>query len=699
MKKLISVVLCIMMVSSLFAMNVSASIVTGANQVYLVNDDFEGTTLDDFTFVNATESDDGSYIYSQSYRAYAQPVAFPDDHAYSIQFDTKFQNLNGDTVLADFYVLDKNAVPNIAGSFDFTIRGDINPEAKGIDVSKWYTFRITIDKSAISQFAYYCRLYGDGIKVEWKEQGTGEWKTATNGYNLEENEANFGGEDLKYTVSYISNSWQWTNADDMNSDGFGFGSNKYLSNFKVNYGDVSIPGAKLGEDAYGNYIYSDQYSRPYIQPISLPENGAYTIEFDSKFSSTADGTARGIYVYLLDLNLVETVNNPALTSSLDFEIYGNQGSEIKGIDTNKWYSFKITVDASKGLNYNGFYGRIFGDGIVLQWKERGADTWKTAQTNASKADFTNETDLWYVVSRNYWQYVNGTDKVTPGFGFQTQQFLDNLVISYSEPIPTTGVLYVDDFEGATQLTSGMGSIATAGGNSYLKLYSTSNGSTPGEAAATEIPENFIVTMDVYKEADCDSTLTFEYWQTNVNDGGTWGRVGISADAVEAGKWYTLKIAKIAADRTYTVTLEDAEGNVTTPVMLNNAVQWTGNNPGHFTFRTLNGTVCNWRVDNILITKAAAASLTSINAADGIVAMTVSADAISDTITPVLALYSGSRLVDVDWDTKANSTEGISADLQANGSYDEAKLFVWDGFENGTPLMATPWDITEIIVAD
>ncbi len=451
-------------------------------------------------------------------------------------------------------------------------------------------------------------------------------------------------------------------------------------------------------DANGSYIHGD-WTRPYIQPVSFPENGSYTIEFDSRFWDSYNNAAKDITVDFIEPELLAAVGKNTAGTCIDFCIQGTADLTAKGIDTSKWYSFKITIDLSKGTQYVSTWGRIRGDGIMLQWKEKGAAEWKTAKNGATSSDFTGE-DLWYTVSDSSWTTLyNSEDGTTPGFAVALRTYLDNLVISYSEPIPTTGVLYVDDFEGATQLTSGMGSIATAGGNSYLKLYSTSNGSTPGEAAATEIPENFIVTMDVYKEADCDSTLTFEYWQTNVNDGGTWGRVGISADAVEAGKWYTLKIAKIATDRTYTVTLEDAEGNVTTPVMLNNAVQWTGNNPGHFTFRTLNGTVCNWRVDNILITKAAAASLTSINAADGIVAMTVSADAISDTITPVLALYSGSRLVDVDWDTKANSTEGISADLQANGSYDEAKLFVWDGFENGTPLMATPWDITEIIVAD
>ena len=110
MKKLISLVLCIMMISSLFAMNASASVVTGANTVYLVDDSFEGKISDGYTFANVTEAteEDGNSYYevSEWLRAYAQPVAYPESGAYMIEFDSKFMDTKGEVAQISFYILD-----------------------------------------------------------------------------------------------------------------------------------------------------------------------------------------------------------------------------------------------------------------------------------------------------------------------------------------------------------------------------------------------------------------------------------------------------------------------------------------------------------------------------------------------------------------------------------------------------------------
>ncbi len=706
MKKLISLVLCVMMLASLFAMNASASVVTGANTVYLVNDTFEGNISEGYTFANVTEAteegDNSYYEVTEWARAYAQPVAYPESGAYTIEFDSKFMNKKGNVAQVAFFILDKDATAeisdNVASSMDFYVRGDVNPEAKGIDTSKWYSFRVTIDKAAgITYNGFHGRLDGNGIKLEWKEKGATEWKTAVKDLYSSAGDANvetnFGGEDLKYYVG--RNIWQYVNPDDMESDGFGIDLNSYLDNFKIRQTSVPFTGAKLGEDADGLYIYSDLSARPYLQPVNFPESGSYTIEFDSKFSSTADGAAQVLTVYLLDPALVADIADVA--SSIDFNIQGSTDAEAKGIDTSKWYSFKITIDKSKGIAFNGYYGRLQGNGIVLQWKERGADEWKTAVNVPTSLDYTGS-DLKYYASRNYWQYVNGSDIETPGFGFQTRTYLDNLTISYPDPIPATGVLFTDDFEGATTFATGIASIAMADGNSYLALKGDgSSWAGSGQAIATEIPENFILTMDVYMEEDNAQNLMVEYWQTDVAESGVWGQVGVAPADVEAEKWYTLKIAKVGEGRTYTVSLEDKEtGEVKaiTPVSL--AIGITGHGPGKFMFRGwLNGGIINWRVDNIVMTEAAAASLPAIDATGDAVAVTVSADAISETITPILALYNGGRLVDVDWDAKAAATEGVSAELTATGEYDEAIVFIWDGFENRIPLREA-WDITDII---
>lgn len=720
MKKIISMAICVMMLVSLFAVNAHAGITAGSSQHYVVNSNFEGEISEGYSFEKTEEVTDEngeSYLINKWLRAYAQPIDFPDEGAYAIEFDSKFCDLDGNAKRIMTYIVDKNATAglDIAGSIDFTLYGDVDAEAKGIDISKWYTFRITIDKAAgISKNAYFCRLYGNGIKLEWKERGADTWKTAVNGYGLSDNDnvdeegnsdllTNYGGETLKYTISYISNSWQWTSSEDYNSDGFGYYASSYLDNFKIRKpASAMFTNAKIAEDEDGFYIYSNEYYRTYIQPVNFPENGQYTIEFDSKFKSSVandDGTysTQPIVFYVLDPSLTADIEN--VTSSIDFFIEGSTDMESKGIASDKWYSFKITIDKSKGLVDNRYYGRLQGDGVLLQWKEKGADEWNTAVNAVTSLDYTGADLKYYAqAERTAWQWVNGSDMTTPGIGFNTRTYMDNLKVGYKEAIPSTGVLYYDDFEGATAMGSGIASVEYKNGNNYLALKGDGSSWTgSGQAVALEIPSKFILTMDVCMGADNAQNLKLEYWQSDVATSGVWGQIGLAPSEVVPGKWYTLKIAKVGEDRTYTVTLTDLEsGEVKTITPQNSAVGITGNNPGKFMFRGWlgDGTI-DWKIDNIIMTEAAAASLCVVEkAADGTVDVTVSADAISDTITPVLALYNENRLVAVDWDTKDNTAFGVSADLAVAGSYDEVKLFVWDGFENATPLMATPWDITE-----
>ncbi len=629
MKRLISAMLCVMMLVSLFTMNAQASVATSFNHVTMIENDFEGTVSEGYTFERTEEVSDenGNTYLINTYRAYAQPIDYPDSNAYTVEFDSKFCDLDGNVKNVQTYINDKNIMADLEldVSMDFTLYGSVTPEEKGIDPDKWYTFRITIDKAiGISKSSYYLRLYGNGIKVEWKEQGAGAWKTAVNGYNLDANSTvdengnsalltNYSGETLKYNVSYYSNSWQWTNPADYVSDGFGYSPNSYLDNFKIR--ELASPlftDAKLAEDEDGYYVYSDGSARPYIQPVNFPESETYTIEFDSKFQSTVaneDGTyaVQPIVVYLLDPALREHINSTDLTSSIDFNIMGNIDSELKDIDPDKWYSFKITIDRSRGVSFSSYYFRINGSGLMLQYKERGAEEWKTAVNAVTTKDYTGES-LKFFASINYWANVNKNDMETPGIGFQTRTYMDELKISYKEGLPAPGAIYYDDFEGATVFTGNLSSVAYENKNNYLALKADGTAwASSGTANLTNVPETFIITMDVYKGKDCKGPLVVEYTQNNVNEGGTWGQIGLNAADVEAEKWYRLKIAKIAADRKYIATVEDlATGEVKSVVPFAGATQIpSAFTPNNLVFRGWrNGGAVDWRVDNILMAESA-----------------------------------------------------------------------------------------------
>ncbi len=295
----------------------------------------------------------------------------------------------------------------------------------------------------------------------------------------------------------------------------------------------------------------------------------------------------------------------------------------------------------------------------------------------------------------------------------TRYKIDNVVLYYrtaQSEYPSTGVIAYENYEGTTQSLKGQK--ATVAGdleNYYLtvlndedadddRIAGTFAGSTMW--AIERVPENFIITFDICQNAGNEQNFNLEYYDeknTSVKVKDHWGQLYVTADKCEVGKWYRAKV-HVNCGVVKTLSFVDLEtgdsvegvafGRGTTDITTskNSLIVRPFNNQGIF----------NWSLDNIVLTEAAAASLPEINATADEVAVTVSADAISETVAPVLALYKENRLVDIDWDTKDNTVEGVSAELTATGEYDEAVVFIWDGFENCTPLMATPWNITDII---
>ncbi len=235
MKKIISIILCLGMlipVVPVFAseINLFSTDDLEVAQVYYFNEDFDNATADTLVFSDAelvSDGENGNYIKSTIYRASAN-VNYPTDGKYTVEFDTKFgKDDGGYNSVTNVFIFDIGLTEYAETSTDVNIMLTDDYADKGIDLSKWYTFRITVDKDKGFRYnASYGRIFGDAITVEWKGRGTEEWKTA---YNMHHS-YDYTGAELCYSIS--GNYWQYVGAD-MENEGVGFTANMLVDNVKV----------------------------------------------------------------------------------------------------------------------------------------------------------------------------------------------------------------------------------------------------------------------------------------------------------------------------------------------------------------------------------------------------------------------------------------------------------------------------------
>ncbi len=175
----------------------------------------------------------------------------------------------------------------------------------------------------------------------------------------------------------------------------------------------------ISDGSDGQYIKSEAARAN--TTVRYPSDSRYVIEFDTMFCDAETGASSAVQTFVYDIGLSDYAE-----TSHDFSIFPTDDYEQKGIDPSKWYTVKISVDKSKGIQYNSGYGRIYGDAFTVEWKERGTDTWKTARNSHGSYDYSG-TDLCYCIGRNFWQYVS-SDFNNEGLGFVSGACVDNVKI-------------------------------------------------------------------------------------------------------------------------------------------------------------------------------------------------------------------------------------------------------------------------------
>lgn len=153
-------------------------------------------------------------------------------------------------------------------------------------------------------------------------------------------------------------------------------------------------------------------------------------------------------------------------------------------------------------------------------------------------------------------------------------------------------------------------------NHYIDLYKTTAADYVGkeygwssQVYVDSLPDNFMLTADIYKEEDNTNPFIFSYFTDDKDGDGRsdcHGQMVLSPDDVEAGKWYTYTARKVGgtgALGVFNATLVDKETGVETkPIVLRNNEVSSASAINRFFFRTVNlaGETSHWRIDNVTV---------------------------------------------------------------------------------------------------
>lgn len=398
-------------------------------------------------------------------------------------------------------------------------------------------------------------------------------------------------------------------------------------------------------------------------------------------------------------------------------------TDLNSVKLNQWFNFKITVDKTI---YNASDAEATRkNAVTVEYKKAEEESFKTLSlfTGGSYAyklggRLTTANPTWtgggaVAFSPDADAYAYCVDADDNSIRDNAEYHIDNVKLTgrtNKVTYPAKGVLVAENFEGSSRaFVGGQATLVGDDANKYIDFYrddtKNSNGyGATGEFKPASLPQEFVVTADVCKEADNTQDLIIEYFTdtlgaVNANGqllAGAASGIVIDQSKFEAGKWYTVKVARknITYPQVTVVDKETGETQTFNAAIRANVSGTTSYN--RLFFRALNTaeSISHWRIDNVMVAEAGAASIISATAEGDAVSAKISVDAKEYTATPVLATFVGNRLAAVDFADVDLSAEGAEVDLAVSGAYDEAIVYLWNGL-GGAPFMET-WDITNNI---
>lgn len=155
-------------------------------------------------------------------------------------------------------------------------------------------------------------------------------------------------------------------------------------------------------------------------------------------------------------------------------------------------------------------------------------------------------------------------------------------------------------------------------NNYLEIYRVTanehSGYDYGSSAQVKVdsmPENFILTADIYKCADNTQPFIFEYFADDKDGDGAadaYGGAVLQESDVSAEQWYTLTLTKTNGKNgtaTFKSTLVNKKTGLTTTPAITRTANVSGRDEANrFMFRVSNmaGGIHHWLIDNVVVEK-------------------------------------------------------------------------------------------------
>ncbi len=449
----------------------------------------------------------------------------------------------------------------------------------------------------------------------------------------------------------------------------------------------------------------------------------FTLEFDVKVVDCSDSLN---IAFKTDKGVIGVYVTPATFIGAE-QAKGSLGhtakiTDLDSVKLNQWFNFKITVDKTIFNSTDAEATRA--KAVTVEYKKAEEDSFKTMSlfTGGSYGykvggRLTTANPTWtgggaVAFSPDADAYAYCVDADDNSIRYNAEYHIDNVKLTgrtNKVTYPATGIIVTDDFEGASSAFAG--SQATLAGddtNKYIDFYRDDTNNTSGYGISKEfkpasLPQEFVVTADVCKEADNTQDLIIEYFTDTLGvtnaDGkliaGASNGIVIDQSKFEAGKWYTVKVARkhIVYPK---VTIVDKETGETQTFDATVRATVSGNTSyNRLFFRALNTekSISHWKIDNVMVAEAGAASIIgkTVNEETAATTLTVNVDAKEYTATPVLATFAGDRLVAADFEDVTLSADGAKVDFAVAAGAEKAVLYLWNGL-GGAPLMEA-WDVT------
>lgn len=417
--------------------------------------------------------------------------------------------------------------------------------------------------------------------------------------------------------------------------------------------------------------------------------------------------------------------------------------------SDEWYTFNIKADTAQireqAYPYNAF---------TIQYKKSTDEAFTTLARNATEKPWeaswavtkTNVADICTTNTCNVfisnpsdggqqygvWKFDAEADTVTK-LAAQSHYVIDNVIFSgkgIGEAYTTEGVLfnaYCDEYTTAaptvftafSQATSSL--VADANGNKSVEFVQNYSGTRYGqgnEVQLTRLPENFVVTIDVYQHEDNNRSFRFEAFDEN----GKAVSLNLWPANISQGKWYRLKFVKNGDVNGFTLYTKDLEAGTVKKTYEGNAGAPTSRKSKFFirtdmesgpAQATNEAKKYHWSVNNLTVSELNSASITSAVKSGNTVTAKVKFDGNVDAavtnpcvwnstrnVTAILALYKGDTFKVADFSTvtlKDADVNGVEATVSATSDdFDKAIVFVWNNIGvDAQPILKTI-DITDII---